>query len=120
MAASNRMRIVNEEENLQLAFKYLDKNGDGKIDIDEIKEAIAPTTTGSLEHSKVDHSFWIEMMQEIDKDGNGTIEYNEFRDHMREMIEKGAYDRRNTPASASRLISRDDSRFDIDRFLMDD
>ena len=40
-------------------------------------------------------SFWEEMMAEIDTDGSGSISYEEFRDHMRELIGKGLYDKRD-------------------------
>ena len=39
-AATNRMNLLNEEENLRLAFNKLDDNKDGVIDINEIKLAL--------------------------------------------------------------------------------
>lgn len=45
-------------------------------------------------------NFWSELFQEIDKDKNGVIDYEEFRDHMLEMIKKGDYDRRSALAGA--------------------
>ena len=60
-AASNRMHLLNEEENLKMAFKYLDQNGDGSIDINEIKQALGKGKSDSG-NGEISESFWIEMI----------------------------------------------------------
>ena len=97
-AATNRMHLLNEEENLRMAFNFLDANKDGSIDINEIKQALGKgkSIKSEIDSGHIDESFWTEMIQVIDKDGDGEIDFEEFRDHMLQMIQKGDYDIRAT------------------------
>jgi calcium-dependent protein kinase len=54
---------------LQSAFKTFDLNGDGRIDLNELKEMIG----GAL-----DEQIYSEIMKEADTNGDGTIDYQEF------------------------------------------
>ncbi|KXN82946.1 Calmodulin [Leucoagaricus sp. SymC.cos] len=62
-----------EESDLREAFEYFDKNGDGSINVDELK--IVMRNIGVyLTDEELDL-----MMKEADEDGNGVIDFQEFR-----------------------------------------
>ena len=63
---------VEEYDQAMQAFKLFDKNGDGFIDISELKEAMA-TLQLEQDPAKVEQLF-----KDLDKNGDGTIDYVEF------------------------------------------
>lgn len=62
------------------AFRAFDKDGNGKIDINELKE-----TLGGDE--QVEESVWLSMIAEIDKNGDGEIDLKEFMNMMLQEVE---------------------------------
>ena len=48
-AATNRYRLIMDEENLRTAFNILDKDGDGSITMEELQECFS---MGSLDNSE--------------------------------------------------------------------
>lgn len=59
-------------EDIRAVFQRFDKNGDGKISIDELKDVIgALSPAASPEETAL-------MMKEFDLDGNGYIDMDEF------------------------------------------
>ena len=43
----------------------------------------------------VSDEMWDELLANIDKDGDGKINFQEFSDHMLELVDKGRYDTRD-------------------------
>ncbi|VDI64645.1 Hypothetical predicted protein [Mytilus galloprovincialis] len=71
---AKRLQDVDEEAELREAFKVFDKDGSGSISKAELKlvmENLGEKLTGE----EID-----EMMAEADKDGNGEIDYEEFKE----------------------------------------
>nr|XP_020507207.1 calcium-binding mitochondrial carrier protein SCaMC-1 [Labrus bergylta] len=67
--------LKDHEKKLQLTFKSLDKNNDGRVDPVEIKQALEDL---GLEISKEGAS---KILQSIDVDGTMTVDWNEWREH---------------------------------------
>lgn len=65
MAARHR-KLIAKEERLMHIFSMLDANGDGHLTLDEIQQALG------------DHEGLIDMIEEVDRDGDGTLDYEEF------------------------------------------
>lgn len=70
---SNYLR--EHEKKLQLTFKSLDKNNDGRIDIMEIKQSFKSL---GLDISKEEAE---KILQSIDMDGTMTVDWSEWREH---------------------------------------
>ncbi|KAF8652894.1 hypothetical protein AX16_004082 [Volvariella volvacea WC 439] len=71
MMAAKRSHDEGEDE-LKQAFKVFDKDGNGKISRQELKEVML-SLGEKLTEEEIN-----EMIREADDDGNGEIEYNEF------------------------------------------
>jgi Ca2+-binding EF-hand superfamily protein len=63
---------------LKAAFSLFDMNGDGDIEAKELQEIIGENN--DIE----DNNVWAKMIAEVDLDGNGVIDFEEFK----EMMEK--------------------------------
>lgn len=73
-ATANRELLLKGEK-LRQAFDYFDKDKSGSIDMDEIKQILGG---GQNLSDKV----WKQVVQEVDADGNGEIDYQEFEKMM--------------------------------------
>ncbi|KAF7653157.1 hypothetical protein LDENG_00086690 [Lucifuga dentata] len=67
--------LKEHEKKLQLTFKSLDKNNDGKIDHMEIKQSLADL---GLDITKEEAE---KILQSIDVDGTMSVDWNEWREH---------------------------------------
>ena len=62
-----------EKKDLEVIFKNFDTNGDGKLDMKEIKDGYAKHFEQDMSNDEIE-----EIFRKIDIDGNGYIEYTEF------------------------------------------
>lgn len=74
IAATMEQNMYLKEENLRTAFKMFDKDGSGKISIDEMKIALGSGVEGQTQ----DDNDWGELIREVDIDGDGEIDFEEF------------------------------------------
>ena len=61
---------LDREEHLKVAFEHFDLDGDGQITRNELKQSLAKM--GISDEGIED------IIEEVDKDGSGSIDYNEF------------------------------------------
>ncbi|KAI3705282.1 hypothetical protein L1987_75517 [Smallanthus sonchifolius] len=69
VAATLHMSKIEKENHLFVAFSYFDKDGSGYITADELQHA--------CEEFGIDVPFE-ELIQDVDQDNDGRIDYNEF------------------------------------------
>ncbi|CAK8573263.1 unnamed protein product [Lathyrus sativus] len=70
LAATLHLNKMEREENLVAAFAYFDKDGSGYITIDELQTACKDFGLGEVHLD--------DIIQEIDQDNDGRIDYGEF------------------------------------------
>ncbi|XP_071738908.1 calcium-dependent protein kinase 26-like [Rutidosis leptorrhynchoides] len=76
IAAMLHLNKVQKEEHLFAAFSYFDKDGSGFITAEELHQACEQYGLGDIPLD--------EVMDEVDKDNDGRIDYSEFVDMMEE------------------------------------
>ena len=67
----NQMMSTQELSNLRDLFSTLDKNGDGLLSIDELKQGASVLSSEIVENIE-------RIIKNVDEDGNGHINYSEF------------------------------------------
>lgn len=77
-AAIDKKKVLNSEQ-IKKAFSIFDKDNNGKISPSEFKN-IFKGVTG------VDEQLWVEMIKEVDTDGNGEIDFKEFHEILMKLI----------------------------------
>ena len=70
---ASQLLTKSEKENLSKIFKSMDKNGDGKLDKEEILEGYDKFFGKAMEKQDI-----ISMFESVDTDHSGFIEYSEF------------------------------------------
>ena len=78
VATINKDKLLSGEK-LKAAFNLFDKDGGGTISSDEIKEVLCSG-------QKIDDKVWEEIINEVDGDGNGEIDYDEFVTMMQKLL----------------------------------
>ena len=77
-AAIDKKKLLTEEK-LKAAFALFDMNGDGDIEAKELQEVMG-------ENNDIQGDVWAKMIAEVDLDGNGVIDFEEFKDMMKKLI----------------------------------
>merc|ERR1711935_309144 len=80
LATVNHKKLLSQERLTQV-FKMFDTDGSGTISRDEVKEFFSMSQEGN-------ESFVMELIEEVDKNGDGEISFNEFKDMMHKIISK--------------------------------
>ena len=76
-AAIDKKKLLTEEK-LKAAFALFDRNGDGDIEAKELKEVIGDDNNN-------EDNIWDQMIKEVDLDGNGVIDFEEFKEMMKKL-----------------------------------
>jgi len=81
IAATMSAQLFMREENLRQAFMMFDKDGSGKIDATEIRGLLEGEDMGG----QIDGENLAQVMSEVDANGDGEIDFEEFLLMMRKM-----------------------------------
>jgi calcium-dependent protein kinase len=74
------LELLFTDQHLKIAFDFFDKDGSGKLSPEEIKSV--------LSNNSLDNEVILDLIREIDTNGDGMIEYNEFKKLMIKVINK--------------------------------
>lgn len=88
ISAAFDKRALLTQENLDAAFKTFDIDGNGKITKDELKAVFAAGQASSATNET-----WESIMRDVDKNGDGEIDYQEFTEVMKAVLGTGAKER---------------------------
>ena len=80
LAASINLQTLASKENLGQAFRLFDKDGSGKISIQEVKEILGGD-------QQVSDTAWERIMREVDANSDGEIDLKEFISMMLQSIQ---------------------------------
>ncbi len=75
MATLNKKNLLSAER-LESAFKIFDKDNNGYIDVNEIKEVLGRSNT------TITDDVWKDLIMEVDLNGDGEISFKEFQKMM--------------------------------------
>ena len=78
MSACIDKKILNNKENLKIAFRILDANKDNKISLEDFDDIF-----NSYGGAKMEDDLWQTLLMEADKNGDGVVSFNEFCEAMR-------------------------------------
>lgn len=83
IAATLNAKVVNDYERINKAFQFFDKDNDGLIDENELRDALA-----GKEFEKVDIGIFQEALGECDMDGDGKVDFSEFSKVIEDKLSK--------------------------------
>lgn len=88
-AASNKTKLINKQ-NLELAFKVFDQDGDGQISKAELMKVFSNNEMGRGFGSADEDELWKLIMDDVDEDGDNQISYDEFSHAMEKVVKHRA------------------------------
>ena len=81
LAATLEKNTYMKEENMRNAFRMFDTDGSGKISVEEMKQIL-----GAKKYQKdIGDEEWEELIKEVDIDGDGEIDFEEFLKMMKDQ-----------------------------------
>lgn len=83
VASIDKNSLITDEK-LKMAFKLFDKDDGGTIDSHEVKATLIGFNQEQM--SEEEDKIWNELINEVDLDGNGEIDFYEFCHMMRKVI----------------------------------
>lgn len=78
LVATTDRELLLQDERLNLAFKFFNKAGDGKISVIELKEFIGNSKEGG-QNANLDDQVYCDIMNEVDDDRDGVLTLREFK-----------------------------------------
>ena len=78
LATVNRNSLM-QEEKLKQAFKFYDKDDSGSISTDEIKSVLGVG-------KKISEEVWADVVREVDANGDGEVDFSEFKTMMEKLL----------------------------------
>lgn len=84
VASIDKNSLITDDK-LKMAFGLFDKDGGGTIDSKEVKSTLTGFS-GESEMTEEENRIWTELVNEVDLDGNGEIDFYEFSHMIRKMI----------------------------------
>ena len=74
LAATMEQNLYLKEENLRNAFRMFDKDGSGKISVEEVKSILG----AQKYQSEIPEAQWEQLIGEVDQNGDGELDFEEF------------------------------------------
>ena len=74
VATINKEKLLSKDK-LKAAFQLFDRDGSGAISAEEVKQILS-------RGQKIDERVWLDVISEVDIDGNGEIDFSEFTQMM--------------------------------------
>jgi Ca2+-binding EF-hand superfamily protein len=84
MIAHLNLNKMVEEDKLKEIFNLFDIDHSGTITAGELKKILG--SKGSNKKDEVDDNEWDKIIDEVDKDGNGEISFNEFKEMIYNLV----------------------------------
>ena len=78
------------EENMRTVFNIIDASEDGTLDLQELKDELQ-------KNFKFTNEDWHFIVDEVDGDGSGTIDFDEFRTMMMNCVQEIVPDKEKSP-----------------------
>lgn len=70
-ACANKESLLDEKQ-LKISFQFFDKDGSGTVTTEELKDALGVG-------KNIDEDVWKEVIKEVDINGDGEIDFEEFK-----------------------------------------
>ncbi|EDK31725.2 calcium-dependent kinase (macronuclear) [Tetrahymena thermophila SB210] len=108
LACTMQKKKLLSQGTLKRAFDLFDIDGDKQITAKEIKSVLQDNA------NSFDTEIWEQIIQEVDKDGNGVIDFNEFQQMMDSIVQKQTQNnKKQSSLTPFQIITRSRSKLDV-------